>query len=231
MPRSPRIEFPGAMYHVLAMGNRREAIVLSVDDRWMFLRTLGEMAGRTGIRIHAYALMANHYHLVIETPKANLVDGMKWLQTTYTPRFNVKNRLWGHLFGGRYKAIVVQHQEGEVVRAQLIEPCATPAQAGCGTERVQCAGVEILEDAAHEVGWEAMNKLFLCTPGSIDRFTNPLQPPNMGALPLWQRPPLRLPSGRAVSCQRCPTLPSNPINTSRFQRSPPEIQFCAVSAV
>ena len=105
MPRSPRIEFPGAMYHVLARGNRREAIVLSDDDRWMFLRTLGEMAGRTGIRIHAYALMDNHYHLVFETPKANLVDGMQWLQTTYTRRFNVKNRLWGHLFGGRLLGI------------------------------------------------------------------------------------------------------------------------------
>ena len=53
------------------------------------------------------------YHLVIETPKANLVDGMKWFQTTYTRRFNVKNGQWGHLFGGRYKAIVVQHQEGD----------------------------------------------------------------------------------------------------------------------
>ena len=53
------------------------------------------------------------YHLVIETPKANLVDGMKWFQTTYTRRFNVKNGQWGHLFGGRYKAIVVQYQEGD----------------------------------------------------------------------------------------------------------------------
>ncbi len=72
------------------------------DDRWMFLRTLGEMAGRTGIRVHAYALMDNHYHLVIETPKANLVAGMTWFQTAYTLRFNAKNGLWGHLYGGRY---------------------------------------------------------------------------------------------------------------------------------
>lgn len=86
----------------------------------MFLRTLGEMAGRTGIRIHAYALMDNHYHLVLETPKANLVDGMKWFQTTYTRRFNVKHGLWGHLFGGRYKAIVVQHQDGDYYR-QLVD--------------------------------------------------------------------------------------------------------------
>ena len=77
------------------------------------------MAGRTEIRVHAYALMDNHYHLVLETPKANLVAGMKWFQTTYTRRFNVKNGLWGHLFGGRYKAIVVQHQEGDYYK-QLV---------------------------------------------------------------------------------------------------------------
>jgi putative transposase len=121
------------MYHVLARGDQREPIVVGDDDRWMFLRTLGEMAKRTRIRVHAYALMDNHYHLVLETPKANLVAGMQWFQTTYTQRFNAKNQKWGHLFGGRYKAIVVQHQEGEYfrelvdyvhlnpVRARLIE--------------------------------------------------------------------------------------------------------------
>ena len=130
MPRSPRIEFPGAMYHVLARGDRREPIVLGDDDRWMFLRTLGEMAGRTGIRVHAYALMDNHYHLVIESPKANLVDGMQWFQTTYTRRFNVKNGRWGHLFGGRYKAIVVQHQEGDYYRHLVDYVHLNPVRAG-----------------------------------------------------------------------------------------------------
>jgi putative transposase len=130
MPRSPRIELPGAMYPVLARGNRREDIVLGDDDRWMFLRTLGEMAGRTEIRVHAYALMDNHYHLVIETPKANLVDGMKWFQTTYTRRFNVKNTLWGHLFGGRYKAIVVQHQEGDYYQQLMDYVHLNPVRAG-----------------------------------------------------------------------------------------------------
>lgn len=130
MPRSPRIEFPGAMYHVLARGDRREPIVLADDDRWMFLRTLGEMAGRTGIRVHAYALMGNHYHLVIETPRANLVDGMKWFQNTYTRRFNVKHGRWGHLFGGRYKAIVVQHQEGDYYRQLVDYVHLNPVRAG-----------------------------------------------------------------------------------------------------
>jgi putative transposase len=130
MPRSPRIEFPGAMYHVLARGDRRELIVLGDDDRWMFLRTLGEMAKRAGIRVHGYALMDNHYHLVLETPKANLVAGMQWFQTTYTRRFNVKNQKWGHLFGGRYKAIVVQHQEGEYFRQSVDYVHLNPVRAG-----------------------------------------------------------------------------------------------------
>jgi REP element-mobilizing transposase RayT len=118
------------MYHVLARGNRRGPIVLGDDDRWMFLRTLGEMAGRTGIRVHAYALMDNHYHLVIETPKANLVAGMTWFQTTYTQRFNAKNGLWGHLYGGRYKAIVVQHQDGDYYRQLVDYVHLNPVRAG-----------------------------------------------------------------------------------------------------
>ena len=69
MPRTPRIQYPGAIYHVMARGNRRENIVLGDDDRWMFLHTLGEMAGRTSILIHAFELMDNYYHLVIEPPR------------------------------------------------------------------------------------------------------------------------------------------------------------------
>ena len=113
MPRTPRIQYPGAFYHVMARGNRRENIVLGDDDRWMFLHTLGEMAGRTSILIHAFALMDNHYHLVLETPRANLVDGMQWFQNTYTRRFNVKHKVCGHLFGGRYKAVLVQSDGGD----------------------------------------------------------------------------------------------------------------------
>jgi putative transposase len=91
---------------------------------------LGEMAGRTGIRVHAYALMDNHYHLVIETPRANLVDGMKWFQNAYTRRFNVKHGQWGHLFGGRYKAIVVQHKEGDYFRSLVDYVHLNPVRAG-----------------------------------------------------------------------------------------------------
>ena len=105
-------------------------IVTDDDDRWMFIRTLGQAATRSNFRVHAWVLMDNHYHLVIETPKANLVTGMQWLQTTYTKRFNVRNRQWGHLFGGRYKAIVVQHQEGPYFRQLIDYVHLNPVRAG-----------------------------------------------------------------------------------------------------
>jgi len=108
MARSIRIEFPGAFYHVMARGNRREAIYADDDDRRFYLKTLGEACGMTGWRVHAWVLMSNHYHVLIETPEANLVAGMQWLQNTYTRRCNARHGLSGRLFGDRYKAVLVE---------------------------------------------------------------------------------------------------------------------------
>jgi len=108
MPRSLRIEFPGAYYHVMARGNRRETIFHDDDDRRFFLATLSEACAMTGWRVHAWVLMGNHYHLFIETPEANLVAGMSWLQNTVTRRYNVRHQAWGRLFGDRYKAVLVE---------------------------------------------------------------------------------------------------------------------------
>jgi REP element-mobilizing transposase RayT len=80
MARSIRIEFPGAFYHVLARGNRREAIYRDDEDRRYFLKVLSEACGRTGWRIHAWVLMSNHYHILVQTPEGNLVEGMKWME-------------------------------------------------------------------------------------------------------------------------------------------------------
>ena len=88
MPRSIRIDYAGAVYHVMCHGVRREAIFRDGGDSACFLDTLAEMCGRTGFRIHAYVLMGNHDHLLLETPEANLVTGMKWLQGTFTQRYN-----------------------------------------------------------------------------------------------------------------------------------------------
>ncbi len=108
MPRSLRIEFPGAFYHVMARGNRRETIFHDDDDRRFFLATLSEACAMTGWRVHAWVLMGNHYHLFIQTPEANLVAGMSWLQNTVTRRYNVRHMAWGRLFGDRYKAVLVE---------------------------------------------------------------------------------------------------------------------------
>jgi putative transposase len=88
-------------------GDRREPIFHGDEDRLLFLKTLGEACEKTSWQVHAYCLMSNHFHLVLETPQANLVAGMKWFLSTYTSRFNRRHKLSGHLFSGRYKALIV----------------------------------------------------------------------------------------------------------------------------
>jgi len=107
MARKLRVEYSGAIYHVMNRGDRREAIFKDDGDRHRFIETLGEACGKTGWQVHAYVLMPNHFHLVVETPQPNLVAGMKWFLGTYTGRFNRRHRLFGHLFSGRYKSLVV----------------------------------------------------------------------------------------------------------------------------
>ena len=107
MARKPRVEYPGAIYHVMNRGDRREPIFKDDQDRRRFLETLGEACDKTSWQVHAYCLMGNHFHLVVETPKANLVAGMKWFLGTYTSRFNRRHKLFGHLFSGRYKSLIV----------------------------------------------------------------------------------------------------------------------------
>ncbi len=107
MARKLRIEYPGAIYHVMSRGNRRELIFKDSRDRSVFVDTLAESCAKTGWQVHAHVLMPNHFHLVVETPQANLVVGMKWLLGTYTGRFNRQHKTVGHLFAGRYKSLIV----------------------------------------------------------------------------------------------------------------------------
>jgi REP element-mobilizing transposase RayT len=107
MARKLRLEYEGAIYHVMNRGDRREPIFKDDVDRKRFLQTLAECCGKTDWQVHAWCLMDNHFHLVVETPKANLVAGMKWFLGTYTGRFNRRHKLFGHLFSGRYKALIV----------------------------------------------------------------------------------------------------------------------------
>jgi putative transposase len=107
MARKLRLEYEGAIYHIMNLGDRREPIFRDDRDREIFLETLGQAAQKTGWQIHAYCLMSNHFHLVLETPRSNLVAGMKWFLGTYTGRFNRRHKLFGHLFSGRYKSLIV----------------------------------------------------------------------------------------------------------------------------
>jgi putative transposase len=116
MPRQPRVEYEGAIYHVMNRGDRGENIVERETDRQEFVRALEEACEKTGWEVHAYCLMKNHFHLVMETPKANLVVGMKWFLGAYTIRYNARHRLRGHLFAGRYKSIVVDSEDPYYLR-------------------------------------------------------------------------------------------------------------------
>jgi REP element-mobilizing transposase RayT len=110
MARQLRVEYPGAVYHVMSRANRGEMIFTKDGQRKAWLKCLGEVCERTGWMIHAYVLMGNHYHLLVETPEANLCDGMRWFQGTFTNRYNRYNRFnreIGHLYQGRYKSLIV----------------------------------------------------------------------------------------------------------------------------
>jgi putative transposase len=107
MSRPLRLEFAGALYHITARGNARNLIFLQEDDFKLFLQILGDVCQRYNWVVHAYCLMSNHYHLLVETPDANLSKGMRQLNGVFTQSMNRKHHRVGHLFQGRYKAILV----------------------------------------------------------------------------------------------------------------------------
>ena len=90
MARKLRMQYPGAIYHVMSRGDHLEVIFRDLQDREMFLATLSEACGKTDWQVHSFCLMSNHLHLVIETPRGNLADGMEWLLGTCTSRFSAR---------------------------------------------------------------------------------------------------------------------------------------------
>lgn len=124
MARPLRIEFAGAVYHVTSRGDRQEAIFVTDSDRIAFLEILGQVVENYNWLIHAYCLMDNHYHLLIETPDGNLSKGMRQLNGIYTQTHNRKNHRVGHVFQGRYKAILVQKESYllELARYIVLNP-------------------------------------------------------------------------------------------------------------
>jgi putative transposase len=129
MARQLRIEYQGAIYHLLSRGHRRENIFVDDSDRTAFLQLLERTCTKTAWQVHAYCLMSNHFHLVVETPRANLVAGMKWFLGTYTMRFNRRHRLSGHLFGDRYKSLLIDESDPSYLRTVCDYVHLNPARA------------------------------------------------------------------------------------------------------
>lgn len=128
MARPLRLEYPGAVYHVTTRGNARQPIFTDDEDREIFLALLGAVVKRYNWLCHAYCLMGNHYHLLLETLDANLSLGMRQLNGMYTQRFNRRHDRTGHVFQGRFKAVLVEKE------AYLLELCRyvvlNPVRAG-----------------------------------------------------------------------------------------------------
>jgi putative transposase len=109
MGRAWRIEYEGALYHVLSRGNEQRDIFYDNTDRRRFLDAIGELAERFEMEIFAFVLMSNHYHLLLRTRRANLSKAMQWFGTTYTRRFNNRHDRSGHLFQGRFKSMIIEN--------------------------------------------------------------------------------------------------------------------------
>ena len=166
MPRPLRLEIPGGFYHLVNRGDRSEPIFLDDADRESFLEVLGEACGKTGWRIHAFCLMPNHFHLVAETPQANLISGMKWLLGTYSTRLNRRHRLKGHLFAGRYRSLIVDGNSDEFLESLCDYVHLNPARAKliAPTESLRsyrwCSFKDYVGDPADRPTWLRVDRLF-----------------------------------------------------------------------
>jgi REP element-mobilizing transposase RayT len=135
MARPLRLEFADALYHVTSRGNERRPIFRTIRDRQQFLLFLGIAVKRFGWSLTAWTLMTNHYHLVMQTPDPNLSKGMHWLNSRYANWFNRTHGRCGHLFQGRFKALLVDREAyfAEVLRYVVLNPvranlCARPEE-------------------------------------------------------------------------------------------------------
>ena len=117
MARPLRYQAPGAVYHVMARGEGGKNVFEEDADRWAWLERLEQACEKHGWRVHAWVMMGNHYHLLLETPQANLVTGMKWFMGVFSQGWNSRRKRRGHVFQGRYKAVVVNGEgSGEYFR-------------------------------------------------------------------------------------------------------------------
>ena len=153
MPRAPRIEFAGAIYHLMNRGDHLEPIFEDDRDREVFFKTLEETCVSSGWRAHSFVLMSNHYHLLIETTRPTLVKGMQYLNSTYTARYNARHKTRGHLFQGRYKALLVDGEAPGYFRTVSDYIHLNPSRIK-GVARVRRLN-ELLADRWSSAGWLA----------------------------------------------------------------------------
>ncbi len=124
MARTLRISYSGALYHITSRGNAQENIYLFDTDREVFLSVLNDVYNKFDWHFHAYCLMSNHYHLLVETPRPNISKGMQYLNGVYTQRFNCMHNRVGHVFQGRFKSIIVEKESYllELARYIILNP-------------------------------------------------------------------------------------------------------------
>jgi REP element-mobilizing transposase RayT len=149
MSRKLRLEYPGAIYHVINRGNYRADVFRSEGAKAAFEACLFEACTRCGWRLHAFVVMRNHFHLALETPEGNLSAGMQWLQATFANRFNRLRGESGHLFQGRYKALPVE--EGDALGQVCHYIHLNPARAGI-------VAVDQLQEYRHSSYWHLWNR-------------------------------------------------------------------------
>lgn len=168
MSRQLRIEYPGALYHVTARGNSKATIFINDDDRYKFLDTLENCTKAFNYICHAYCIMDNHYHLLVETPDANLSAGIHRLNSVYAQYFNKQYDRVGHVFQGRFKAILVQRDD------YLLELCRyvvlNPVRAGIVKHPAEYQWSSLSSTIGNRKWWDS----FLTTEWILFQFDNDL---------------------------------------------------------
>ena len=160
------MEYEGAIYHVMNRGARGDPIFRDDQDRVLFLETLAQVCRKTDWQVLAWCLMSNHFHLVLETPKPNLVAGMKWFLGAYSSRFNRRHKLYGHLFSGRYKALIVDGSGNRYLRTVCDYVHLNPVRARLLSQEQKLRAYrwssygEYLKRKEKRVGWLHVSRLF-----------------------------------------------------------------------
>lgn len=235
MPRPLRIEFSGAVYHVTSRGDRREAIYEDDADWASFLEILGDVSGDFNWAIHAYCLMTNHYHLVVETPDANLAKGMRQLNGVFTQYSNRRHRRSGHVFQGRYKAILVDKDRHllELARYVVLNPVRAhmvgdPSDWPWSSYRAMVGAV----DAPEWLCAEALLEHFGSRRGDAIRRFRVFVAEGIEADPIWRHLNRQafLGDDRFVAKMQAKAGSSDEVNVPKRQRRPPAPSLTALAA-